>query len=63
MKYEGELQNDAKEGVGRLTLTNGEIYEGEFYRDMIHGEGVFTKVNGSTIRGVWNESLLKKIYN
>lgn len=57
------MQNDAKEGVGRLTLTNGEIYEGEFYRDMIHGEGVFTKVNGSTIRGVWNESLLKKIYN
>jgi len=23
VKYEGELRNDAKEGIGRLTLTNG----------------------------------------
>jgi hypothetical protein len=26
IKYEGDLKNDAKEGVGRLYLTNGDIY-------------------------------------
>lgn len=26
IKYEGELSADAKEGVGRLTLSNGEIF-------------------------------------
>ena len=27
-KYEGDLKGDAKEGIGRLELTNGEVYEG-----------------------------------
>jgi hypothetical protein len=61
LKYEGQLKQDAKEGLGKLILTNGEAYEGMFENDMVHGEGEFKRYNGSTIRGVWHEGLLKKI--
>lgn len=61
LKYEGQLKRDAKEGLGKLVLTNGEVYSGMFENDMVHGEGEFKRYNGSIIRGVWHEGLLKKI--
>jgi hypothetical protein len=30
IKYEGQLKKDAKDGKGKLYLTNGEIYNGLF---------------------------------
>ena len=35
VKYEGDFKNDAKEGVGKLVLSNGEKYEGEFKDDRV----------------------------
>ena len=60
VKYEGDLQHDAKEGHGRLYLTNGEAYEGQFSKDMVHGEGTF--FSGKTQkRGIWEFGKLKKL--
>ena len=60
VKYEGDLRSDAKEGRGRLVLTNGQIYEGEFEKDMVHGSGVF-KSDKSEKRGIWQNGRLKRL--
>ena len=60
MRYEAELKSDAKEGRGKLVLTNGEFYEGEFAQDAVHGNGVFHSGKGER-RGVWESGKLKKL--
>ncbi len=36
-RFEGEFQEDFKEGLGTLFLVNGEKYIGEFKQDMVNG--------------------------
>ena len=60
VRYEGELRSDAKEGKGKLILTNGEEYEGEFSKDMVHGVGVF-RSGGTEKKGIWENGKLKKL--
>jgi len=49
--YEGGLKNDQRDGLGKLTFTNGDIYEGEFRKGQITGHGKFTYKNGDTYEG------------
>ena len=44
-KYEGDFKNDAKDGVGKLILSNTERYEGEFKDDKVHGIGRYYKIS------------------
>ena len=39
VRYEGEFNDDNKEGKGILYLTNGERYQGLFLKDCVHGHG------------------------
>ncbi len=61
VKYEGDFKNDAKDGIGKLYLTNGEIYEGEFMDDRVHGKGKFFRKNGGIIVGEWFENKIVRI--
>ena len=52
-KYEGEFVNDFKEGLGTLSLVNGERYVGEFKQDMVHGQGKYHTMESEVVNGVW----------
>jgi hypothetical protein len=62
VKYEGQFQEDSKNGVGKLFLSNGEIFEGAFKEDMVWGEGCLIRKDGSRVRGVWRENKLIKLF-
>jgi hypothetical protein len=47
-----------KQGMGKLTLSNGEYFEGSFLEDSISGSGTYHCLDGNTIRGRWNNNLL-----
>ena len=57
-KYDGQFQDDFKEGFGTLYLVNGEKYVGQFVHDMIHGQGAFYKNTGEVIQGTWQRNQL-----
>ena len=56
--YDGEFSMDAKQGLGTIKLTNGEIFEGEFDKDVIQGKGKFYTLDGRIINGLWKENKL-----
>ena len=39
-KYEGELQDGLRDGLGTMTYTNGDIYEGKWHNNMKNGYGI-----------------------
>ena len=41
-KYEGQFQENKKNGKGIFIWINGDKYEGEWVSDMRFGKGVFT---------------------
>ena len=49
--YQGTFINGVKNGVGRLTNSDGSIYEGEFSHGKQNGTGKFTFPNGSYYQG------------
>ncbi len=49
--YEGQLVNDLKDGIGKLTSINGDKYEGGFKIDMKEGEGTLYYCNGDVYKG------------
>jgi hypothetical protein len=52
--YQGEWEDDKKNGVGRLTLTNGDVYDGDFKDDEYHGWGRLASVDGhKEYEGEW----------
>ena len=52
--YEGEFNEGAIEGFGRVTKLNGSYYEGQWYRSKRHGKGEERDKDGKLIkRGHW----------
>ena len=51
--YEGEFQNDMKNGLGIYRYANGESYKGQFVNDKMQGQGTFVFVNGDKYVGPW----------
>jgi hypothetical protein len=57
------LMHDAKDGRGKIHLSNGELFEGDFHLDLIQGFGKFHTLDGRVIEGIWRESKLIKVIN
>ncbi|OAE25740.1 hypothetical protein AXG93_4368s2000 [Marchantia polymorpha subsp. ruderalis] len=56
--YYGEWANDKRNGVGTLTLVNGNVYQGHWIDDLKHGLGVFYyKDKESKYEGLWKDDV------
>lgn len=53
VKYEGAYVEGKKQGVGKLSLPNGDRYHGCFVGDRFHGEGTYFYANGDIYSGAW----------
>ncbi|KRX06271.1 Protein kinase-like domain [Pseudocohnilembus persalinus] len=51
-KYEGNFENDLKNGYGKQTYLNG-TYEGNWVKNQKNGHGKFTWLNNDTYIGQW----------
>ena len=63
-KYRGEISDVKPNGLGTLTLPNGENYVGEWKDDKKHGLGTETYPNGSKYVGEFKKGkrLRKKLF-
>lgn len=59
-KYEGNLVEDSKEGLGELSLMNGGSYIGEFHGDFIHGKGVYRNDKNEEMKGEWINGIFQE---
>ena len=50
-KYEGDFQNNRREGYGTFIMNNGDRYEGEFQKDSYNGSGIYYWANGNKYEG------------
>ena len=50
-RYEGQFQNDVKEGEGTLTYVSGDVYQGSWKTDRASGYGVLKYRSGDTYTG------------
>lgn len=59
--YEGEFDEDKKEGFGTLFMVNGDKFSGCFKNDTVEGFGTFylAKENRN-INGIWIQNMLKR---
>ncbi|CAM6128771.1 unnamed protein product [Calypogeia fissa] len=56
--YNGEWANDKRNGIGTLTMVNGNVYIGHWVDDMKEGLGVFYyKEKESKYEGVWKKDV------
>lgn len=55
-RYEGQLENGLKQGIGSLLYPDGDHYDGEFDRGMAHGHGTFTSKRSSYV-GEWKNDV------
>jgi hypothetical protein len=54
--YEGEFQNDQREGSGTFTWSDGSIYTGTFVDDLIEGKGkCFWPASNNVYDGEWKQ--------
>jgi hypothetical protein len=58
--YEGEVEGNVREGLGRLISVDGDCYEGKWHNNEAHGEGIY---EGGTPKrkyiGVWQQGYLE----
>lgn len=54
-KYEGELKDGLKHGVGTYYFANGDKYTGEFAGDLRHGKGSYSYATGARYEGEFKE--------
>jgi hypothetical protein len=52
-QYEGDYENDKKNGYGVFTWASGNIYRGQYKEDERHGEGEMCWTDGSRYVGEW----------
>ena len=50
-KYEGEIENNKKNGKGKYYFNNGDIYDGDWKNDKMEGKGKLIKKKGETYEG------------
>jgi hypothetical protein len=53
-RYEGEYQNDLKDGFGVYTWKDGKKYEGFWKEGKQHGTGKIVFSNGKVKFGIWD---------
>ena len=41
-KYDGQYENDLKNGQGKYTYGNGDVYKGQWKDGKRHGQGTYT---------------------
>ena len=58
--YEGELDDNKRNGYGTMTYANRSVYKGEWSYDKQHGQGIMTYVDGSSFEGEWYYGKRKK---
>lgn len=56
-RYEGQIQNGIRDGLGTYVAINGDRYTGEWHNDMRHGVGSYIWSNGDIYRGEWRNNL------
>ena len=49
--YNGEWQNDKRNGEGKLLSSSGDSHEGLWADDMRHGWGIWTSPQGDVVEG------------
>ena len=49
--FEGNLENDLKNGYGKMTWSSGDVYEGNYENGVINGYGKMTWSNGDVYEG------------
>jgi hypothetical protein len=49
--YEGEVHQNKRYGLGKMTYSNGDVYEGYWVEDVIHGHGKMTFSDGTVYEG------------
>ena len=54
--YEGEWQNDNRQGKGRMIYTDEGIFEGEWQNDEPQGRGKMIYADGSVYEGEWQNN-------
>ncbi|CAE7919205.1 Rsph1 [Symbiodinium sp. KB8] len=55
VRYEGDYTEGKREGVGKISLPNGDKYHGQWRADKFHGEGTYFYANGDIYSGMWAE--------
>lgn len=53
VKYEGDYVDGQKQGVGKITLPNGDKYHGQWSAGKFHGDGTYFYANGNIYSGAW----------
>ncbi len=53
--YVGEVKDGKRNGIGTLTLPDGEMYEGEFKDGEYNGRGTLTLPDGETYEGEFKD--------
>lgn len=53
--YEGQRQDNHKQGQGKMMYPSGAIYEGQWDKDRRHGSGVISLSNGDRYEGQWSQ--------
>lgn len=56
-QYEGEYENDLKDGFGVYKWKSGNIYRGRYKEDLRHGYGEMYWTDGSTYKGMWHKGI------
>jgi len=54
-KYDGQYENDQKNGNGTFYWPDGRKYSGGWRDGKQHGEANFTAANGEHRKGIWEE--------
>ncbi|MCF0106000.1 MAG: hypothetical protein HUJ53_04510, partial [Holdemanella sp.] len=49
--YEGEMEDNLKNGYGKSIFVNGDVYEGDYVNDYRHGKGKYRFFNGNLYEG------------
>ena len=57
-KFEGLFQAGQKQGLGTLTMANGDVFVGNFARDVVHGRGSYTPKSSQPFIGLWRQNVL-----
>ncbi len=52
-RYDGEMSEGNKSGVGTYTWDSGDSYEGQWKNDLMTGTGVFRYADGAVYDGDW----------
>ena len=51
--FEGNVENDLRNGYGKYTWSSGNVYEGNYENGVINGYGKFTWSDGDVYEGNW----------